>query len=164
VTFWLIIPIWDIGIPGVIGAVASTVTVPLNVVHCAIPFWSMVTPAGTGMEENGGPMVHIGWGIMAVIGSMLKWPVALNCTVLLLVDDATADEGVTVMLCNCLVFIMLELPQAAKATTIRSRTQEQIKLKGRKDELCRRFIEPPLGSRTVRAQFQLWRASAFLRS
>ncbi len=70
VTFMDIMFICDIGIMGSMGAVAEIVTVPVNVVHCAMPLELMVTPAGTGAFANGIPMVHITCG-MAVMGAML---------------------------------------------------------------------------------------------
>ncbi len=63
-------PICDIGIMGSIGAAAETITVPVKVVHCAMPLAEMVTPAGTGAFANGIPMVHITCG-MPVMGAML---------------------------------------------------------------------------------------------
>jgi hypothetical protein len=59
---------------------ADIVTVPINPEHCAKPLTeSMLTPEGAGCVEPGIPMDH--WtGTASVIGAMLKFPVAVNCT------------------------------------------------------------------------------------
>jgi hypothetical protein len=44
---------------GSMGAVAWIVTMPENVEQEANPFWLIVTPAGTGIIENGFPMDHV---------------------------------------------------------------------------------------------------------
>jgi hypothetical protein len=66
------------GMLGFMGAVAITVTVPINPEHCAMPVTAlMLTPAGTGMEDIKGPIDHV-TGVMALIGDMLKFPIAVN--------------------------------------------------------------------------------------
>src|SRR5215467_9978234 len=59
---------------------------------------SMLTPAGTGCAEKGLPTDHR-TGVIAIMGSMLKFPVAVNCT-MPLEFFASAEVGDTVMLCN----------------------------------------------------------------
>jgi hypothetical protein len=59
---------------------------------------STLTPAGTGWAENGFPIDHR-TGVIAVMGSMLKFPVAVNCT-MPLEFFASAEVGDTVMLCS----------------------------------------------------------------
>lgn len=97
VTFMLFILIWEIGMFGSIGAVASTVIIPIKPEHCARPLALMLTPIGGGCVENGLPRDHR-TGTFADMGDMLKFPMAMNCTIPL---DAigSADIGVTVMLC-----------------------------------------------------------------
>jgi hypothetical protein len=66
------------GMLGFMGAVAITVTVPINPEHCATPVMElMLTPAGTGMDDMRGPIDHV-TGVIDVIGAMLKFPIALN--------------------------------------------------------------------------------------
>jgi hypothetical protein len=59
---------------------------------------STLTPAGTGCAENGFPIDHR-TGVIAVMGSILKFPVAVNCT---MPPEffASAEVGDTVMLCS----------------------------------------------------------------
>jgi hypothetical protein len=59
---------------------------------------STLTPAGTGCAENGFPIDHR-TGVIAVMGSMLKFAVAVNCTI---PPEffASAEVGDTVMLCS----------------------------------------------------------------
>lgn len=80
-TLDVIIDICESGMFGSIGAVAWIATVPTNVVHCAIPFALMLTPSGAGMDgaANGFPIDQSTCGA-ALIGFMLKWPMAENCT------------------------------------------------------------------------------------
>jgi hypothetical protein len=59
---------------------------------------STLTPAGTGCVENGFPTDHR-TGVIAIMGSMLKFPVAVNCT-MPMEFFASAEVGDTVMLCN----------------------------------------------------------------
>jgi hypothetical protein len=69
----------------------------------------MLTPAGTGCVENGFPSDHR-TGTFAVIGAMLKFPMAENCTIPL-EDIGSAAMGLTVMLCIWRVeLIIMELP------------------------------------------------------
>jgi hypothetical protein len=70
---------------------------------------STLTPAGTGCAENGFPIDHR-TGVIAVMGSMLKFPVAVNCT---MPPEffASAEVGDTVMLCNWRAdIVIMELP------------------------------------------------------
>jgi len=76
-TLLVIIPICESGMPGSIGAVAMMVTVPVKVVHWAIPFGLMETPAGTGMAEKGLPIDQSTCG-MPDMGAMVYAPVAVN--------------------------------------------------------------------------------------
>jgi hypothetical protein len=70
--------ICDTGMLGSMGAEAVTVTVPINPEHCATPVMGlMVTPAGAGIEENGIPIDHV-TGVAAVMGGMVKFPIAMN--------------------------------------------------------------------------------------
>lgn len=55
----VIIPICINDMDGSMGAVAWIVTMPENVEQEANPFWLIVTPAGTGIIENGFPMDHV---------------------------------------------------------------------------------------------------------
>lgn len=80
-----------------IGAVASTVIIPMKPEHCARPFALMLTPIGGGCVENGLPRDHR-TGIFADMGAMLKFPMAVNCT-MPLEAIPLADMGVTTMLC-----------------------------------------------------------------
>ena len=82
---------------GSIGAVASTVIIPMKPEHCARPFALMLTPIGAGCVENGLPNDHL-TGIFADIGAMLKFPIAENCTIPL-ETIGSAIMGLTVMLC-----------------------------------------------------------------
>jgi hypothetical protein len=69
----------------------------------------MLTPIGAGCVENGLPRDHL-TGIFADIGAMLKFPMAVNCTIPPEAIGST-DMGVTVMLCIWRVkFIIMELP------------------------------------------------------
>lgn len=92
------IPICVTGIPGSMDAVATTLTVPLNVMHWAIPLLLMVTPIGAAMVM-GSDNDHITCGV-PVIGGMLNLPVAVNWTCLFVKFCAIADCGVTMMLCS----------------------------------------------------------------
>ena len=70
---------------------------------------SMLTPAGTGCAENGFPTDHR-TGVAAIMGSMLKFPVAINCT---MPPEflGSAETGDTVMLCIWRAdIIVMELP------------------------------------------------------
>ena len=78
-TFMVVIVIFESGMFGSMGAVASIVIVPVKPEHWARPFMSTLTPAGTGCVENGFPIDHR-TGVIAIMGSMLKFPVAVNCT------------------------------------------------------------------------------------
>jgi hypothetical protein len=70
--------ICDMGMLGFMGAVAMTVTVPINPEHCATPVTElMLTPAGTGIEDMRGPIDHV-TGVIADIGAILKLPIAVN--------------------------------------------------------------------------------------
>jgi hypothetical protein len=94
---------------GSIGAVASTVIVPMKPEHCARPVGLMLTPAGTGCVENGFPSDHR-TGTFADMGAMLKFPMAENCT-MPLEDMGSAVMGVNVILCIWRVeLIIMELP------------------------------------------------------
>ena len=97
VTFMLFMLIWESGMLGSIGAVASTVIIPMKPEHWARPFALMLTPIGAGCEENGLPRDHR-TGTFADMGAMLKFPMAVNCTIPL-EAIGSADVGVTVMLC-----------------------------------------------------------------
>src|ERR1700739_1786558 len=69
----------------------------------------MLTPIGAGCVENGFPSDHR-TGTFADMGAMLKFPIAVNCT---MPWDAigSAVMGVTVMLCIWRVeLIIMELP------------------------------------------------------
>ena len=55
---------------------------------------SMLTPAGTGKVEPGRPIDQV-TGVAAVRGAMLKFPIAVNCTLLVRDSLAVADEGET---------------------------------------------------------------------
>src|SRR5215510_6568288 len=59
---------------------------------------STLTPAGTGCAENGFPIDHR-TAVIAIMGSILKFPVAVNCT-MPLEFFASAEVGDTVMLCS----------------------------------------------------------------
>ena len=77
---------------------------------------SMLTPAGTGCAENGFPTDHR-TGVAAIMGSMLKFPVAINCT---MPPEflGSAETGDTVMLCIWRAdIIIMELPP--QETTIK---------------------------------------------
>ena len=70
---------------------------------------STLTPAGTGCAENGFPIDHR-TGVIAIMGSMLKFPVAVNCTIPL-EFFASAEVVDTVMLCSWRAdIIIMELP------------------------------------------------------
>jgi len=70
---------------------------------------STLTPAGTGCVENGFP-IDQRTGVIAIMGSMLKFPVAVNCT-MPLEFFASAEAGDTVMLCNWRAdIVIMELP------------------------------------------------------
>lgn len=97
VTFMLFMLIWESGMFGSIGAVASTVIIPMKPEHCARPFVLMLTPIGAGCVENGLPSDHL-TGTFADMGAMLKFPMAVNCT-MPLEAIGSAVMGVTVMLC-----------------------------------------------------------------
>jgi len=141
---------------GSMGAVAWMVTVPTKPLHCAIPLALMVTPDAMGliMEDDLEDIGIIGKGLptvqstcgVAVIGSMLKWAVAVNCTALPGKFCAFAEAGVTVMLCICRVFIMVIIP-LLQATTVRdSRPARESKTRETGNEqFCRRCIAPPFG-------------------
>jgi len=77
---------------------------------------STLTPAGTGCAENGFPIDHR-TGVIAIMGSMLKFPVAVNCT---MPPEffASAKVGDTVMLCSWRAdIVIMELPP--QETTIK---------------------------------------------
>jgi hypothetical protein len=77
---------------------------------------STLTPAGTGCAENGFPTDHR-TGVIAIMGSMLKFPVAVNCT-MPLEFFASAEVGDTVMLCSWRAdIVIMELPP--QETTIK---------------------------------------------
>jgi hypothetical protein len=98
------------GMLGFMGAVAMTVTVPINPEHCAMPVTAlMLTPAGTGIEDIKGPIDHV-TGVIAFIGAMLKFPIAVNWTIPFDEFLGSADIGVTVMLCNWRPCIDMEVP------------------------------------------------------
>ena len=115
VTFMVLIVIFESGMFGSMGAVASIMTIPVKPEHRARPFMSTLTPAGTGCAENGFPIDHR-TGVAAVMGSILKFPMAVNCT-MPPEAMASADMGVTVMLCIWRDIIIMELPP--QETTIR---------------------------------------------
>ena len=124
VTFMPFIVIWEIGILGSMGAVASTVIDPestrawrgmleryaeprlnrslLDLGTSVVPYLllvtGMLTPIGTGCVENGFSRDHR-TGVFAVMGAMLKVPIAENCTIPL-EAFASADMGVTMRLCS----------------------------------------------------------------
>jgi hypothetical protein len=76
---------------------AITVTVPMNPEHWAMPVIGlMLTPAGA-MVEFGIMSDHV-TGTVAVMGAMLKFPMALNWTMPEGKFMALAVIGVTVML------------------------------------------------------------------
>jgi hypothetical protein len=77
VTFIVLIVIFERGMFGSTGAVASIMTIPVEPEHWARPFMSTLTPAGTGCAENGLPTDHR-TGVAAIMGSMLKLPIAEN--------------------------------------------------------------------------------------
>ena len=107
--FMVFIVICDIGMLGSMGETASTVIIPMKPEQWARPLASMLTPNGTGCEENGFPRDHR-TGTFAVIGAMLKFPMAVNCTIppeFL----ASAEAGETVMLCIWRVDVLMEPPQ-----------------------------------------------------
>jgi hypothetical protein len=108
-TFMVIMVIFESGILGSMGAVASIMTIPVKPEHWARPFISTLTPAGTGCVENGFPTDHR-TGVAAVMGSMLKFPMAINCT---MPPEffASAEVGDTVMLCSWRAdIVIMELP------------------------------------------------------
>ena len=77
---------------------------------------SMLTPAGTGCAVNGFPIDHR-TGVAAVMGSILKFPMAVNCT---MPPEflGSAEAGDTVMLCIWRAgIIIMELPP--QETTIK---------------------------------------------
>src|SRR5690242_18932479 len=77
---------------------------------------STLTPAGTGCAENGFPTDHR-TRVDAIMGSILKFPVAINCTMPL---EFLASPGVadTVMLCSWRAdLFVMELPP--QETTIK---------------------------------------------
>ena len=107
--FMVFIVICDMGMLGSMGETASTVIIPMKPEHWARPLASMLTPDGTGCEENGFPRDHR-TGTFDVMGAMLKFPMAVNCTIppeLL----ASAEAGETVMLCIWREVIIMEPPQ-----------------------------------------------------
>ena len=109
VTFTVVIVIFESGMLGSMGAVASIVTIPVKPEHWARPFMSTLTPAGTGCKEKGFPIDHR-TGVIAVMGAMLKFPMAVNCT---MPSEflAPAEVGDTVMLCSWRAdIIIIELP------------------------------------------------------
>lgn len=77
-TFDVIMVIFDSGILGSMGAVASIMMVPTKPEQCAIPLASTVTPAGTGAAVNAIPIDHIAGGDITFMGAMLYMPVAVN--------------------------------------------------------------------------------------
>ena len=115
VTFIVLMVIFESGMFGSMGAVASIMTVPVKPEHRARPFISTLTPAGTGCAENGFPIDHR-TGVAAVMGSILKFPMAVNCTIPP-EAMASADMGVTVMLCIWRDIVIMELPP--QETTIK---------------------------------------------
>ena len=87
---------------------AVIVTVPTNPEHCALPFISILTPAGI-CGLPGIPINHC-TEIGAVIGAMLKFPVAINCTIPEGNFAASAEDGVTVTLCTKRCCIVMDIP------------------------------------------------------
>ena len=70
---------------------------------------STLTPAGTGCAENGFPTDHR-TGVAAIMGSILKFPMAVNCT-MPPEFRGSAEAGDTVMLCIWRAdIIVMELP------------------------------------------------------
>ena len=116
VTFMVLIVIFESGMFESMGAVASIMTIPLKPEHWARPFISTLTPAGTGCAENGFPTDHR-TGVAAIMGSILKFPMAVNCT---MPPEflGSAEAGDTVMLCIWRAdIIIMELPP--QETTIK---------------------------------------------
>ena len=116
VTFMVLMVIFESGMFGSMGAVASIMTIPVKPEHWASPFMSTLTPAGTGCAENGFPTDHR-TGVAAVMGSILKFPMAVNCT---MPPEflGSAEAGDTVMLCIWRAdIIIMELPP--QETTIK---------------------------------------------
>jgi hypothetical protein len=128
VTFMVLIVIFESGMFGSTGAVASIMTIPVKPVHWARPFMSTLTPAGTGCAENGFPTDHR-TGVAAIMGSMLKFPMAVNCT-MPLEFLGSAEAGDTVMLCIWRAdIIIMELPPqeiAIKRTAAIGRTNKAL--------------------------------------
>jgi len=88
----------------------------------------MLTPAGAMVEF--GPISDHVTGTDAVMGAMLKFPIALNWTMPEGKFMAFADMGVTVMLCNWRPMDMVP-PQE----TVMTRTAETIRKKARAENL-----------------------------
>lgn len=116
VAFMVLMVIFESGMFGSTGAVASIVTIPVKPEHRARPFMSTLTPAGTGCAENGFPIDHR-TGVAAIMGSILKFPMAVNCTIPP-EAMASADMGVTVMLCIWRDIVIMGLPPQ-ETTTIK---------------------------------------------
>src|SRR5215471_4142103 len=89
------------GISGSVGAVASMIALPTKPLHCARPLTSMVAAGMVGGgEPNGLPILHSTGVDITVIGAILNVPVAMNCTFPPGEAWASAEAGVTVMLCS----------------------------------------------------------------
>lgn len=77
-TFMVIVLICAKGTWGSAGAEAMMKTVPVNPEHWAMPVMElMVTPTGGIDEDIAFPIDHI-TGVDAVMGAMLKFPIAVN--------------------------------------------------------------------------------------
>jgi hypothetical protein len=85
----------------------------------------MLTPAGAIVEF--GPISDHVTGTAAVMGAMLKFPIAENWTMPEGKFMALADIGVTVMLCNWRPMDMGVPPQETVNTRARDTTRKRIK-------------------------------------
>ena len=94
VTTLIIEFIWESGVFGLEGAVASMVAIPTKPLHCARPAPLMVglpeaeakiddridMGMGVGDMKDGFPTLHSTGMDMTLVGDMLNIPVAVNCT------------------------------------------------------------------------------------
>lgn len=126
ITFIVFMFIWETGMLGSMGEVASTVIIPMKPEHRATPFASMLTPAGTACKENGLPRDHSTGGV-AVIGAMLYVPMAVKRTMPLVDFIASAEAGDIAMLCNWRLDIIVDMPPQEMIATEKTRiTREKI--------------------------------------
>lgn len=90
-----------------------------------MPFISMLTPAGI-CGLPGIPRNHC-TDIGAVMGAILKFPVAINCTIPEGDFAASAADGVTVTLCTkrCWVIGDMDPPQETADTTAMDRARKR---------------------------------------